>query len=102
MVMRSAGVRARPVSDPPGHTVRESRLATGISLRELARRIGVSAATLHAIETGKTELAVSRLRDIADALHTTPGQLLDTAAAPTPAAGSWGGGGQRGDRSGSW
>lgn len=85
MVMRSAGVRARPVSDPPGHTVRESRLATGISLRELARRIGVSAATLHAIETGKTELAVSRLRDIADALHTTPGQLLDTAAAPTPA-----------------
>src|SRR5882762_6949485 len=86
MVMRSAGVRARPVSDPPGHTVRESRLATGISLRELARRIGVSAATLHAIETGKTELAVSRLRDIADALHTTPGQLLDTAdsAAPTP------------------
>jgi len=40
MVMRSAGVRARPVSDPPGHTVRESRLATGISLRELARRIG--------------------------------------------------------------
>jgi len=85
MVMRSA-VRARPVSDPPGHTVRQSRLTTGISLRELARRIGVSAATLHAIETGKTELAVSRLRDIADALHTTPGQLLDTAdsTAPTP------------------
>jgi AcrR family transcriptional regulator len=85
MVMRSAGVRARPVSDPPGHTVRQSRLATGISLRELARRIGVSAATLHAIETGKTELAVSRLRDIADALHTTPGQLLDTAGAAAPA-----------------
>ena len=88
MVMRSAGARARPVSDPPGHTVRESRLAIGISLRELARRIGVSAATLHAIETGKTELAVSRLRDIADALHTTPGQLLETAgaAAAVPAA----------------
>jgi AcrR family transcriptional regulator len=64
--------------------VRQARLVTGISLRELARRIGVSAATLHAIETGKTELAVSRLRDIADALHTTPGQLLDTSAAPAP------------------
>lgn len=90
MVLRSAGRTAGRSTDwttgrsaardspAPGHTVRQSRLATGISLRELARRIGVSAATLHAIETGKTELAVSRLRDIADALHTTPGRLLDT------------------------
>jgi AcrR family transcriptional regulator len=59
-----------------GHTVRQSRLTAGVSLRELARRIGVSAATLSAIETGKTELAVSRLRQIANALHTTPDRLL--------------------------
>jgi len=74
----AAGRSAARDSPAPGHTVRQSRLATGISLRELARRIGVSAATVHAIETGKTELAVSRLRDIADALHTTPARLLDT------------------------
>src|SRR5882757_2110176 len=66
--------------EPPhgavGHAVRLSRLAAGMSLRELARRIKVSAATVHAIETGKTDLAVSRLRDIAEALHTTPERLL--------------------------
>jgi AcrR family transcriptional regulator/transcriptional regulator with XRE-family HTH domain len=72
-----------------GHTVRQSRLTAGLSLRELARRIGVSAATLSAIETGKTELAVSRLREIANALHTTPDRLL---AAPgvAPLGGPWG------------
>lgn len=59
-----------------GHTVRQSRRLAGVSLRELARRIGVSPATLSAIETGKTGLAVSRLHDIAAALHTTPDRLL--------------------------
>jgi len=63
-----------------GHTVRLTRLAAGMSLRELARRIKVSAATVHAIETGKTDLAVSRLRDIATVLHTTPERLLRTDA----------------------
>jgi AcrR family transcriptional regulator len=63
-----------------GHAVRLSRLAAGMSLRELARRIKVSAATVHAIETGKTDLAVSRLRDIATVLHTTPERLLTTDA----------------------
>src|SRR5882757_9449506 len=70
--------------EPPhgavGHAVRLSRLAAGMSLRELARRIKVSAATVHAIETGKTDLAVSRLRDIATVLHTTPERLLSTDA----------------------
>lgn len=60
----------------PDHTVRQSRRLAGVSLRELARRIGVSPATLSAIETGKTGLAVSRLHDIAAALHTTPDRLL--------------------------
>jgi AcrR family transcriptional regulator len=69
-------VRDVPSPDAVGHTVRQSRLTAGMSLRELARRIGVSAATLSAIETGKTALAVSRLREIASALHTTPDRLL--------------------------
>jgi AcrR family transcriptional regulator len=40
----------------------------------------VSAATVHAIETGKTDLAVRRLRDIATVLHTTPERLLSAEA----------------------
>src|SRR5882757_4305387 len=83
MPARSA-VRDGPSPDAMGHTVRQSRLAAGVSLRELARRIGVSAATLSAIETGKTELAVSRLREIADALHTTPDRLLAVPALDSP------------------
>ncbi|HEX4248013.1 MAG TPA: TetR family transcriptional regulator [Pseudonocardia sp.] len=112
MAVRSAGrttgrsaVRDGRAIGGPGHTVRQSRLATGLSLRELARRIGVSAATLHAIETGKTELAVSRLREIAEVLDIAPAQLLDASGgapgAGTPAhavpAGSGRGTGERGD-----
>jgi AcrR family transcriptional regulator len=73
-------VRAEPPHGAVGHAVRRSRLAAGMSLRELARRIKVSAATVHAIETGKTDLAVRRLRDIATVLHTTPELLLTTDA----------------------
>ncbi|HTF49890.1 MAG TPA: TetR family transcriptional regulator [Pseudonocardia sp.] len=73
-------VREEPPHGAVGHAVRLSRLAAGMSLRELARRIKVSAATVHAIETGKTDLAVSRLRDIATVLHTTPERLLTTDA----------------------
>jgi AcrR family transcriptional regulator len=73
-------VRAEPPHGAVGHAVRLSRLAAGMSLRELARRIKVSAATVHAIETGKTDLAVRRLRDIATVLHTTPERLLTTDA----------------------
>lgn len=66
-----------------------------MSLRELAQRIGVSPATLSAIETGKTGLAVSRLHDIATALHTTPDRLLAAGRAvsehaePPDAASTW-------------
>jgi len=73
-------VREEPPQGAVGHAVRRSRVAAGMSLRELARRIKVSAATVHAIETGKTDLAVSRLRDIATVLHTTPERLLTTDA----------------------
>ncbi|WP_064745555.1 TetR family transcriptional regulator [Pseudonocardia acaciae] len=67
-----------------GHTVRESRLVAGLSLRELARRIGVSPATLSAIETGRTGLEVGRLHDIAAALGTTPDRLLAPGRGPAP------------------
>lgn len=62
-----------------------------MSLRELARRIEVSAGTLSAIETGKTGLTMDRLARIAGALGTSTLDLLAARTAPDeppgPAAG---------------
>ena len=67
-----------------GQTIRHLRSAQGISLRELARLIGVSPATLSAIETGGTGLSVSRLQAIATALDTSAAALLAAQPAAEP------------------
>ncbi|MEV0297435.1 TetR family transcriptional regulator [Nocardia sp. NPDC050710] len=67
-----------------GHLVRRARTAAGVSLRELARNIGVSAATLSAIENGKTPLTVGRLDRIAAELGVATVDIL--AARPPSAA----------------
>lgn len=59
-----------------GHLVRQARTAAGISLRELARSIGVSAGTLSAIENGKTPLTVGRLDRIAAELGVATVDIL--------------------------
>lgn len=59
-----------------GARIRRARLAAGLSLRETARRVEVSAATLSAVENGKTGVSVARLRDLAGALGTTTAELL--------------------------
>lgn len=59
-----------------GAAIRAARTANGMSLRELARAINVSAATLSAIENGKTGVSVTRLHAIATVLGTTAGRLL--------------------------
>jgi AcrR family transcriptional regulator len=69
-----------------GHLVRRVRAAAGVSLRELARRIDVSAGTLSAIENGKTPLTVDRLDRIAaelgvstvDILTARPSSVVDS------------------------
>ncbi|WP_405181451.1 TetR family transcriptional regulator [Nocardia sp. NBC_01377] len=50
-------------------SIRSARRAAGVSQRELARRLGLSTATISAIESGKTGVSVERLRVLADALH---------------------------------
>jgi AcrR family transcriptional regulator len=59
-----------------GEAVRRHRLLRGLSLRELGARVGVSAATLSAIENGHTGLSVQRLREIAAALDVQAGELV--------------------------
>jgi XRE family aerobic/anaerobic benzoate catabolism transcriptional regulator len=65
-----------------GQRVREGRAARGFSLRELARRSGVSSRFLVEVEGGSGNISVKKLAALAAALETTPAALL---AAP-PAA----------------
>lgn len=64
--------------------IRPARELAGISLRELARRVGVSVGTMSAIETGKTVAGTDRLDVIAAELGTTVQRL--SAADPIPTA----------------
>jgi XRE family transcriptional regulator, aerobic/anaerobic benzoate catabolism transcriptional regulator len=57
--------------------VRERRLAHALTLRQLAKRSGVSERYLVLLEGGKANVSVTRLDDIARALETTPGELLE-------------------------
>lgn len=71
------GLDTRPPKDPElGARVRAARDSAGLTLRNLARELDVSPATLSGLETGKTALTQLRLGQIAQALGTTPEGLL--------------------------
>lgn len=69
-----------------GARIRELRLRRRMSLRELARRLGVSAATVSQIEHGRTGVTVSRLARIAEVLGVAVTELVRPHAAARPAA----------------
>jgi transcriptional regulator with XRE-family HTH domain len=68
----SASVRALDL----GARLRAERLRQGMSLREMARRLGVSPSALSQIETGKAQPSVSKLFDIVNLLNTSLDGLL--------------------------
>jgi transcriptional regulator with XRE-family HTH domain len=68
----SAGVRALDL----GARLRAERLRQGMSLREMARRLGISPSALSQIETGKAQPSVSKLFDIVNLLNTSLDGLL--------------------------
>ena len=71
-----------------GTRVRQARTAAGLSLRETARRIRVSPATLSAIENGSTGISIPRLRALAAELGTTAAWLIgEQHPAPAPGRG---------------
>ncbi|MGC5567709.1 cupin domain-containing protein [Streptomyces sp. FR-108] len=75
-----------PVVVPPvGARIRRARTARGMSLRALAREIGVSASLVSQIETGKSQPSVSTLYAITTALAIPVESLFDAEDGPAPA-----------------
>lgn len=60
-----------------GARVRELRLERGLTQEALAMAIGVHRVNLNKFEHGRTDLGVSRIRVLAEALRVDPGQLFD-------------------------
>lgn len=60
--------------------IAEIRQQQGLSQAELARRAGLTAATLNRLENGKMQLTEAYMRQIARALNVNPQDLLETAA----------------------
>jgi transcriptional regulator with XRE-family HTH domain len=70
-----------------GSLIRRERQRQGLSLRELARRVGVSASMLSQVETDRTRPSVSTIYAIATELGLSIDALLsDTGAAPAAEA----------------
>lgn len=59
-----------------GRRTRQRRLARGWTIRDVAERSGVSPRYLVQLESGRGNISVRRLADIAEALETTPASLL--------------------------
>ncbi|MFJ9582696.1 helix-turn-helix domain-containing protein [Streptomyces acidicola] len=70
---------------PLGARIRQARVERGMSLRALAREIGVSASLVSQIETGKSQPSVSTLYAITTALSLSVEALFD-AGDTAPAA----------------
>src|SRR5215218_1114369 len=69
-----------------GSRLRAERLGQGIGLREMARRLGISASALSQIETGKAQPSVSKLFDIVNLLGVSVDGLLAGASGRAPAS----------------
>ena len=59
-----------------GGNIRRIRTSKGYSLRDLAKKVGVSASFISQVEIGKISPSLSKLKDISDALNTTVGLLI--------------------------
>lgn len=89
-------------SDPPGmsvsvgQNVRRERVRAGLSIRELARRLGVSASFLSQFELGQSQAAVSTLFSIASELNVSLDELLGHTVVPDKSKQAPGAGGAKG------
>lgn len=61
---------------PIGDRLRQLRQLRGLTLRELAEQVGVTATALHSWETGRRNPKLKHLQAFADALKLTQSELL--------------------------
>jgi len=93
--------RTETPGDPPGTApdvlgprLREARRSAGLTLREVAGALGVSASTWSAVENGRTPVGAARLDAAARLLRTRPAALAGNHGAPVrptggPADAGW-------------
>jgi len=67
-----------------GYRVRSARTARDWTLRELAERSGLSLRFLVQVESGRANISVKRLAELADAFDLAPADLLDTRTRDAP------------------
>jgi transcriptional regulator with XRE-family HTH domain len=82
-----AAVERQGLRDDLGHRLRTAREQKKIGLRELARRLGVSASLISQIETGKTEPSINTLFSIVSELELSVNEIVFDArqdAGPVP------------------
>ena len=58
------------------NSFKRARLIEGLTQGEVAEKLGVSRVSVCKWENGKTLPTAKRLKDVAEALHTTVGELL--------------------------
>jgi AcrR family transcriptional regulator/DNA-binding XRE family transcriptional regulator len=75
--MNHAGQDISRASASVGEMIRGLRTERGTSLRQFAIEVGISPATLSAMETGKTGISIERIRQIAEALQIHADQLIN-------------------------
>jgi len=75
-----------PLEEDVGPRLRAYREQRGLSLRELARRLGVSPSAISQIETGKSRPSVSTLYSIVSELGMSLDELFGAAKPAPPAA----------------
>jgi transcriptional regulator with XRE-family HTH domain len=88
---QAAGTKAA-VENDIGRRLRAHREARGLSLRELARRLGISASAISQFETGKSRLSVSTLYAIVTELGISLDELFSGIGGMPAGAAAKGGG----------
>jgi transcriptional regulator with XRE-family HTH domain len=89
--MTTAPVGGAPTAGPVvnlGGRLRQVRLNSGLSLREVARQLGVSPSFVSQLENGKSQPSVATLYSLAQLLEVSIDQLFAPAAAAEIAAGA--------------
>lgn len=65
--------------------IRKRRIELGLTQEDLAKKIGYrSISTIAKIERGINDIPQSKIKAFADALNTTPGELMGEVEPPTP------------------